>query len=97
MLPHTKKLKNIRFRCYRKCSFYETNKIIAISAPTEVRRRRYLNNRFEAYGGKSTITIPAGGTVTLRPKVTVLAQTGTLLPNALFSVTLTAITFDIVK
>jgi hypothetical protein len=52
---------------------------------------------FEAYGGKSTISIPAGGTVTLRPKVTVLAQTGTLLPNALFSVTLTAITFDIVK
>jgi hypothetical protein len=25
VLPHTKKLKNIRFRCYRKCTFYKTN------------------------------------------------------------------------
>ena len=25
MLPHAKKPKNIRFRCYRKCTFYKTN------------------------------------------------------------------------
>ena len=61
----------------------------------------YLNNRiyydFEAYRGKTSISVPVGGTVTLRPKVMVLAQTGTLLPIILFSVTLTAITFGIVK
>jgi len=49
---------------------------------------------FEAYGGKSSLSIPANGTITLRPKISMLAQTGYQLPITTFTVTLTAITFD---
>jgi chaperonin cofactor prefoldin len=52
---------------------------------------------FEAYGGKSGLSVPAGGTITLRPKISMLALTGNQLPAANLGITLTAITFDIVK
>ena len=52
---------------------------------------------FEAYGGKTSISIPAGGTVTIRPKISLLASTGNQIPATTLSVSLTAITFDIAK
>jgi hypothetical protein len=52
---------------------------------------------FEAYGGKTGIAIPACGTVTLRPKISLLASTGNQIPATTLSVSLTAITFDITK
>jgi hypothetical protein len=52
---------------------------------------------FEAYGGKTGISIPAGGTVTLRPKISLLASTGNQIPATTLSVFLTAIIFDITK
>jgi outer membrane murein-binding lipoprotein Lpp len=52
---------------------------------------------FEAYGGKTGISIPAGGTVTLRPKISLLALTGSQIPATTLSISLTAITFDITK
>jgi TolA-binding protein len=52
---------------------------------------------FEAYGGKTGISVPAGGTVTLRPKISLLASTGNQIPATALSVSLTAITFDIAK
>lgn len=51
----------------------------------------------EAYGGKTSISIPAGGTVTLRPKISLLASTGNQIPATTLSVSLTAITFDVAK
>jgi len=33
VIPHAKKSKNIRFLCYRKCTFYKTNMVeIVVSA-----------------------------------------------------------------
>ena len=52
---------------------------------------------FEAYGGKTGISVPAGSTVTLRPKISLLASTGNQIPATTLSVSLTAITFDIAK
>jgi hypothetical protein len=52
---------------------------------------------FEAYGGKTGLSVPAGGTITLRPKISMLALTGDQLPAVNLGITLTAITFDIVK
>jgi len=52
---------------------------------------------FGAYGGKTGISIPAGGTVTLRPKISLLALTGSQIPATTLSISLTAITFDITK
>ena len=61
----------------------------------------YLNNRiyydFEVYRGKTGFSVPAGSTVTLRPKISLLASTGNQILATTLSVTLTAITFDIVK
>ncbi len=52
---------------------------------------------FEAYGGKTGISIPAGGTVTLRPKISLLASAGNQILATSLSVSLTAMTFDITK
>lgn len=52
---------------------------------------------FEAYGGKTGISIPAGGTVTLRPKISLLASNGSQILATTLSVSLNAITFDIAK
>lgn len=52
---------------------------------------------FEAYGGKTGISIPAGSTVTLRPKISFLALTGNQIQATTLSVSLTALTFDVVK
>jgi hypothetical protein len=49
---------------------------------------------FEAYGGKSSLAVPAGGTMTIRPKISMLAQTGSQLPITTYTITLTAVTFD---
>jgi Skp family chaperone for outer membrane proteins len=52
---------------------------------------------FEAYsGGKTTLTIPAGGSITIRPKLSILATANNQLPPIAFVLALKTITYDVV-
>jgi chaperonin cofactor prefoldin len=56
---------------------------------------RILN--FEAFGGgKASLSIPAKGSVTIRPKITLLAGAGQHFPAAAFNIALNTITYDTV-
>jgi|WetSurMetagenome_2_1015567.scaffolds.fasta_scaffold00944_18 hypothetical protein len=51
--------------------------------------------KFEAYSnGKASLSIPAGSSITLRPKVSVLAAANSQLPPITFTVALNSITYD---
>ena len=55
---------------------------------------RKLN--FEAFGnGKTSLSIPAGGSITLRPKISLLAKANEHLPAMTFSISLKNITYDV--
>jgi hypothetical protein len=50
---------------------------------------------FEAFGNaKTSLSIPAGGSITLRPKIAVLAVANDNLPSMTFKIALETITFD---
>jgi hypothetical protein len=49
---------------------------------------------FEAYGAKSSLSIPVNGSIILRPKFTVVASAGNRLPASVYTVALNTITFD---
>jgi uncharacterized protein YlxW (UPF0749 family) len=50
---------------------------------------------FEAFGnGKTSLSIPAGGSITLRPKISVMAEAQEQLPGMTFSIALETIIFD---
>ena len=49
---------------------------------------------FEAYGGKGSLSIPVGGSITIRPKISILASATYKLPAASFIIALKAITYD---
>jgi uncharacterized protein YukE len=50
---------------------------------------------FEAFGnGKTALSIPAGGSITLRPKISVLAAANEKLPDLALSLSLETISFD---
>jgi len=49
---------------------------------------------FEAYSNSKTTTIPIGGTVTIRPKITILASTNNRIPATTFILSVNAITYD---
>ncbi len=51
---------------------------------------------FEAYGGTKSLSIPAGGSITLRPKISILATASNKLPATTFIIALNAITYDTV-
>jgi hypothetical protein len=52
--------------------------------------------KYEAYSsGKTSLSIPAGSSITLRPKVSVLAANNTQLSPITFTVALNSITYDI--
>jgi hypothetical protein len=52
---------------------------------------------FEAYSNtKTTLAIPAGGSITLRPKLTTLAATGYQLPATSYIISLSMISYDVV-
>jgi hypothetical protein len=50
---------------------------------------------FEAYGSKGSLTIPAGGSITLRPKISVLALANGRIPPTTFTISLKAVTYDL--
>ena len=53
---------------------------------------------FEAYGAsKTSLSIPAGGSITLRPKLSILARTGYQIPPTNAIIALNSITYDISK
>jgi hypothetical protein len=52
---------------------------------------------FEAYGGSKALSIPAGGSLTLRPKISLLAQSPYQIPVTTYNIALNAITYDISK
>ncbi len=53
---------------------------------------------FEAYGtGKTSISIPAGGTITIRPKISVMAAPNCQIPAMTVQIGLNTITYDWVK
>jgi uncharacterized protein YlxW (UPF0749 family) len=50
---------------------------------------------FEAFGnGKTSLSIPPGGSITIRPKITLLAATNGHFPAASFCIALKTITYD---
>jgi uncharacterized protein YlxW (UPF0749 family) len=50
---------------------------------------------WEGFGAaKTNLTIPAGSSITLRPRMSILAATGKQFPDMTFSLALNAITFD---
>ena len=49
---------------------------------------------FEAYGSKGGLSIPVGGSITIRPKIAILASSTYKLPATSFIITLKAITYD---
>ncbi len=54
--------------------------------------------RFEAYsGGKTALSIPVGGSITLRPKITVLAAKDCTLPAMNFTISVNIITYDLAE
>lgn len=54
------------------------------------------NIRFEAYGSAKTgLSIPVGGSITLRPKITVLAVEDYVLPAMTFVLSLDSISYDV--
>ncbi len=56
---------------------------------------RVLN--FEAFGsGKTSLSIPAKSSITIRPKITLLAGTGQHFPATTFNIALNSITYDVV-
>jgi hypothetical protein len=60
-----------------------------------VTQGRVIN--FEAFGnGKTSLSIPAKSSVTIRPKITLLAGAGQHFPAATFSIALNTITYDTV-
>jgi uncharacterized protein YlxW (UPF0749 family) len=53
------------------------------------------NVHFEAFGtGKTSLSIPSGGSVTLRPKVTLLPGAGKQLPDMTLKIGLVSMTYD---
>jgi hypothetical protein len=58
---------------------------------------QYKIMNFEAFGvGKTALSIPAGGSIILRPKISLLAAVNEHLPAISFSLALKNITYDIV-
>ena len=49
---------------------------------------------FEAYGSGKTLSIPVGSSITIRPKVSILAMEHYTLPANTFYVGVNAITYD---
>jgi uncharacterized protein YlxW (UPF0749 family) len=50
---------------------------------------------FEAFGnGKTSVSVPPGGSITLRPKVTLLPGAGKQLPDMTMNISLTSMTYD---
>ena len=49
---------------------------------------------YEAYSNSKTTTIPIGGTVTIRPKITILASANNRIPATTFILSVNAITYD---
>ena len=49
---------------------------------------------FEAYNGGKGLTIPVGASITIRPKILILASTTNKLPATTFTVAVNAITYD---
>jgi len=49
---------------------------------------------FEAYGGKGGLSIPVGGSITIRPKISIMASATCKLPATSFVIALKAITYD---
>ena len=49
---------------------------------------------FEAYGVKGGLSIPVGGSITIRPKISILASGTNKLPATSFIIALKAITYD---
>jgi hypothetical protein len=50
---------------------------------------------FEAYGGSKTLSVPAGGSITIRPKLSILAVSPYQLSITTYNIALNAITYDI--
>jgi hypothetical protein len=50
---------------------------------------------FEAYGGSKSLSIPVGGSITLRPKISIMATVTNRLAATTFTVALNAITYDV--
>jgi hypothetical protein len=49
---------------------------------------------FEAYGSKGSLSIPIGGSITIRPKISILAVSPNKLSPTTFTIALKAITYD---
>jgi len=49
---------------------------------------------FEAYGGTKSLSIPAGGSITIRPKISILATVNNKLPATTFIIAVNAVTYD---
>jgi len=49
---------------------------------------------FEAYGNKGSLSIPVGGSITIRPKISILAAGTYKLPATSFLIAIKAITYD---
>ena len=50
---------------------------------------------FESYGGSKTLSIPVGDSITIRPKVSILATKDNKIPATTFYIALNAITYDV--
>ena len=50
---------------------------------------------FESYGSKGSLSIPVGGSITLRPKISFLAVSPQKLPATTFTIAIKAITYDL--
>jgi hypothetical protein len=49
---------------------------------------------FEAYGGAKGLTLPVGGSITLRPKISIMAAANNKIAATTFTIAINAITFD---
>ena len=50
---------------------------------------------FEAYGSKGSLSIPVGGSITIRPKISIMAAAPYKLPATSFIIALKTITYDV--
>ena len=50
---------------------------------------------FEAYGNKGSLSIPVGGSITIRPKISIMAAAPYKLPATSFIIALKTITYDV--
>ena len=50
---------------------------------------------FEAYGGTKSLSIPVGGSITIRPKISILATANNKLAATTFTIAVNAITYDV--